>query len=276
MTKEELFSLLKEMGVSPKRSLGQNFLVGDHVVERILAQTSQWLKQESITWGLEIGPGLGALTRQLLEIVPQFSVIELDRCFSEYWRQQGLRVFEGDALKLDWNPICSNEGHGILVSNLPYQISSSLVIERSVHPMGFKAMVLMFQKEVAQKIMAERGAKDYGILSVIAQSFWSIHRVTDAARGDFYPPPNVSSRVLGFLHLDDVQLNEREIYLQFVKAAFSHRRKLMVKNMQPFLQKHGLNSEKFCDILGELGYTQMCRAQEITVEDYRRIFARIF
>ena len=101
-----------------------------------------------------------------------------------------------DALKFSWSdlesvPTC-------LVSNLPYQISSSLVIEVSTVADSVEEMILMFQKEVAQKIKSQPGDKDYGILSVIAQSFWDVEKICDAAPACFYPAPKVASRVLDF------------------------------------------------------------------------------
>ncbi len=261
---------MEQMGVSPKRSLGQNFLINDHVIEKIICRVEKFKKENKIDWMLEIGPGLGALTRRLRILDGNMSLLELDREFAQYWRQEGLDVLEGDALQVNWQPVCG-QGQGILVSNLPYQISSSLVVERSIDPLNIMSMVLMFQKEVAQKIIQPCGSSEYGFLSVIAQSFWSIEKVIDAGRGAFYPSPNVASRVLSFL-ARDVGITDRKRYLEFVKSAFSHRRKLVMKNIRPFLQKYNLSQEKFVENLQELGYNVNSRAQEISIENYLEIF----
>jgi 16S rRNA (adenine1518-N6/adenine1519-N6)-dimethyltransferase len=142
-------------------------------------------------------------------------------------------VVEGDALQLNWKTLELPEGT-LFVSNLPYQISSSLVVERSLEPAGVTRMVLMFQKEVAQRITAQAGTKEYGLLTVIAQTFWETSKVCDASPGDFFPPPNVASRVLQFRRrtIDWQGIGNAQRFLSFAKAAYSHRRKLLSRNLQ--------------------------------------------
>src|SRR5690606_35924679 len=137
----------QELGILAKRSLGQNFLVSDVVIERIISQVREFQPENLI----EVGPGPGALTYFLRQMNAPLTLIELDHVIAEYWRKQGMEVLEEDALRLDWKKFY----HGtktVFVSNLPYQISSSIVIERSMENIGVEHMVLMFQKEVAQRI----------------------------------------------------------------------------------------------------------------------------
>lgn len=228
--RERILERLREWGADgPKRSLGQNFLVADHVVEKILFAA----RSEPYSAIVEVGPGLGALTEDLLTLEKPLTLIELDRRFSVAWRaREGVRVFEADALKLDWREL-DLPARSLFVSNLPYQISSSLVIERSLSPAGVTRMILMFQKEVAQRIAAQAGTKEYGLLTVMAQAFWETQTVCDAGPRDFFPPPNVSSRVLQFRERkDSMPMEAREGFLKFVKAAFSHRRKLLFRNLE--------------------------------------------
>ena len=190
-TRERLHQVLQALGASAKKSLGQNFLVSDIVISKIITQV-QNQKPQAV---FEIGPGAGALTDYLIQICEEkkatFQVIELDRAFADYWRQRGLQVFEEDALQFDWSKAVQTP-RTILVSNLPYQISSSLVIELSVQDIAFDFMTLMFQKEVAQRIRAQARSADYGLLSVIAQNFWTIQLVSEAGPKDFDPPPRVA------------------------------------------------------------------------------------
>ncbi len=233
--REQILQRLQEMGAEPKRSLGQNFLVADHVIEKIVAAA----RLSPCSQLIEIGPGLGALTEDLLKTDKPFRVVELDRKFVEYWRERGLTVIEGDALALDWTQF-QLPARSLLVSNLPYQISSSMVIERSVEPAGLSKMILMFQKEVAQRLVAKARTKDYGLLSVIAQTFWSLRVLLEAGPQDFYPPPKVASRVVVFDSLEGIghaadpllaSAGERKKFLRLVKAAFAHRRKLLSRNL---------------------------------------------
>jgi 16S rRNA (adenine1518-N6/adenine1519-N6)-dimethyltransferase len=222
----EIIEKLKAMGAEPKRSLGQNFLVSSHVIDKIVTAVQAGDPVALV----EVGPGLGALTEGLSQLNKPLLLLELDRRFAGHWRSRGFKVIEGDALALDWGTLGLVPGT-TLVSNLPYQISSSLVIERSIAPYGVSRMILMFQKEVAQRLMARARTKDYGLLSVIAQTFWDIRLLLEAGPSDFYPPPNVASRVLVFSEARPEGMKDPGEFLRFCKAAFAQRRKLMVKNL---------------------------------------------
>lgn len=270
--RERLLEKLKELQTGPKRSLGQNFLIADGVIERILERAAK----PGFSELLEIGPGLGALTEGLIEISARLAgsrlrVIELDRAFADDWRARGVEVIEGDALQIDWAELALKPG-ARLVSNLPYQISSSLVIDRSVWPFGVTSMVLMFQKEVARRITAQARSEDYGLLSVIAQIGWTVNVVSEAGPGDFYPPPRVASRVLGFERRADAP-DEAEFaaFLKFAKAAYSHRRKLMVKNLEPLVG----NRERLESLLVEHGHSIQARVEELSPEQLLAYFRSV-
>jgi 16S rRNA (adenine1518-N6/adenine1519-N6)-dimethyltransferase len=268
--RERILARLEEVGSSgPKRSLGQNFLVSDQVIERILFA----VRSEPFTDLIEVGPGLGALTEDLLapEILRdgrRFVAIELDREFAGYWRGRGIEVIEADALKQDWREIGLREG-SLFVSNLPYQISSSLVIERSLEPAGITRMILMFQKEVAQRLRASHATKEYGLLTVIAQTFWEITTVCEAGPRDFFPPPNVASRVLGFRRIKRAEVDKPEAFLAFVKAAFSHRRKLLIKNLGVY------GVDIVADALAAKGLKSTARAEELDPETFVRLYLAV-
>jgi 16S rRNA (adenine1518-N6/adenine1519-N6)-dimethyltransferase len=243
---ERLDKRMNELQVFAKKSLGQNFLVSDSVIQKILAAVAD----ESPEKVIEIGPGCGALTDLLIGKYPELTLIELDRELAAFWRQQNQNVIEGDALRLDWG---FAQGQ-LLVSNLPYQISSSLVIERSMDEKPLSAMILMFQKEVAQRIRAQQQTEHYGMLSVIAQEFWGIETVCDAGPREFRPAPKVSSRVLKFKPRKSNIDNPKQ-YLSFVKACFQQRRRVLSTNLaalsdafdqsqfQPWLEKNKKNEK---------------------------------
>jgi 16S rRNA (adenine1518-N6/adenine1519-N6)-dimethyltransferase len=219
---ERLEKRMNEIKVFAKKSLGQNFLVSDNVINKIIAAVNE----ESPSKIIEVGPGCGALTDILLEKYSHLTLIELDRDLAKFWQEQGQNVIEGDALRIDW----SFAGGQLLVSNLPYQISSSLVIERSLDEKPLSAMILMFQREVAQRIRAQQQTEHYGMLSVIAQEFWKIETVCDAGPREFKPAPKVSSRVLKFKpSKSDIQ--NRNQYLSFIKSCFQQRRRVLSTNL---------------------------------------------
>lgn len=262
MGPSELRQRLVEMGIEPKRSLGQNFLTNQHVIEKIIQATKNHLHEQLI----EIGPGPGSLTDHLKTLTKNFKVIELDRKISEYWRQQ-LTVLEEDALKANWQELT---GHTptTLVSNLPYQISSSLVVELSTTDQSVEDMVLMFQKEVAERIVAAPNQKTYGLLSVVAQLAWNIEKVADAGPGSFFPPPKVASRVLSF-HKKPQSLDQD--FLNFVKACFQQRRKQVLKVLLKQKQNTVLDEHIF-DWLELKGYGKTLRAENITADDYVELY----
>ncbi len=276
-----MLSRLQELGSDPKRSLGQNFLISDQVIQRILMAVEK-TKCDSL---VEVGPGLGALTDGLFALGLPLTLIELDQKFASYWRNRAVsenkivRIHEVDALKLDWDEL-QLSGKVTFVSNLPYQISSSIVIDRSVLPAGISAMVLMFQKEVAQRIMAKPHSKDYGMLTVIAQCFWKIETVTDAGPKDFFPPPNVASRVLKFeaKEIKTIAPNERESFLSFVKAAFAQRRKLMIKNLSAGGKISGTTAESHATLeraMTAMNLSLQARAEELSPEQFIDLFRRV-
>lgn len=219
---ERLEKRMSELQIFAKKSLGQNFLVADHVIQKIIEATAELPTPKLV----EIGPGCGALTDLLREKYSDLILVELDRTLIEFWKSQNMNVVAGDALQIDWAFAKSRA----LVSNLPYQISSSIVIERSLEEDGLVGMVLMFQKEVAQRIRAFCQTEHYGMLSVIAQEFWTIETVCDAGPRDFKPPPKVASRVLKFLPRK-TNVADRTQYLHFVKACFQQRRRVLSTNL---------------------------------------------
>ena len=265
--KDLVIKKLHQMGISPKRSLGQNFLVGRSVIDRIVAN----VKSHNPTSIVEVGPGLGALTEPMMELGVPLMVLELDRTFAELWREKGLEVREGDALRVNWESLGLK--NATLVSNLPYQISSSLVVERSIHPSGVENMVLMFQKEVAQRLVARPQTKDYGLLTVIAQLCWKIQKVLEAGPNEFYPPPNVASRVLSFQRRAEIQ-GDLSKFLTLVKTGFAQRRKLLLSNLKPLYGPTGTSKDQWEIQLISLGYKPGVRAEEVSVAHWWALYKK--
>jgi 16S rRNA (adenine1518-N6/adenine1519-N6)-dimethyltransferase len=262
-TLSDLKKRLEDLGVNPKKALGQNFLVNDTTCKNIVQRVRD-LKPQKI---VEVGPGLGALTLYLKELDQNLTLIELDSIFCEYWRGQSLEVIEADALKISWIDLKLPEGT-VLVSNLPYQISSSIVIDRTFDSPEITGMVLMFQKEVAQRMQAAPKTKDFGLLSAVAQSFWDVKFVLEAGPKDFWPPPQIASRVLMFTRKPEVQLGRR--YLSFLKAGFAQRRKLLSKNLGALYEKPKIEAAFLA-----LNLPPMSRAEELSVKQFQDLFQKL-
>lgn len=267
-SRARLEQALQDLGIAAKRSLGQNFLVSDVVIERIIHQVKEFAPQALV----EVGPGPGALTYFLKQMNVPLTLIELDSVIAEYWRRQGHTVLEEDALRLNWQPLMQVP-QTVFVSNLPYQISSSIVIERSLDDQGVEHMVLMFQKEVAQRIRAAAKSEHYGLLSVIAQTFWKTAVVTEAGPRDFQPPPRVASRVLSFSRVAS-PVSQRKAFLTFVKTAFAQRRKLLKSNLSGLLKQKQLTEPQLVEWLTALGFKETARAEELSPAQFVELYKK--
>lgn len=268
--KEQMQQRLAELGRDPKRSLGQNFLIGDHVVVAMIQEVDR-LKPELI---IEIGPGLGALTDRLRERQYRTILIELDKAIATYWAQKGENVIVADALQLDWQHEMMEKVKSVtphfekvfLLSNLPYQISSRLVIDLSTSAPWLPRMELMFQREVADRLRAAPRTEDYSFLSVVAQTHWAMERVVDASEEDFFPRPNVTSRVMSFLRRPESK-NWDADFTAFVKQAFSQRRK--------FLTKAFSDKKRVTEALVNIGFNERTRAEEMGPSDLQSLYREV-
>lgn len=258
---ERLQKRMEELRIFAKKSLGQNFLISDGVINKILAAVDEE-KPELL---IEIGPGCGALTDLLTEKYKNLTLIELDRSLAEFWRSHNFTVIEADALQMDWNFSAEH----VLVSNLPYQISSSLVIDRSLDEVPLKAMILMFQKEVAQRIRSLQQTEHYGMLSVIAQEFWVIETVCDAGSREFKPAPKVSSRVLKFIPKKS-NITDKKSYLRFVKTCFQQRRRVLSTNISSLDSK--FDKTKLNEWLSLNQKNEKIRAEELSPVEINSLY----
>ncbi len=278
----------------PKRSLGQNFLISDTVIDKIIFA----VKAEPFTEIIEVGPGLGALTEDLIDVAREhgtrLTLVELDRTFAAEWTSKAnqfnaqesgagsasipgdtagtMRVIEDDALQLDWTTLALKP-KTLFVSNLPYQISSSIAIERSIEPAGVSRMILMFQKEVAQRIGARAKTEEYGLLTVLIQAFWETSTVVDAGPKDFHPAPNVASRVVVFRRRKEPDLGlkgSRDGFLKFAKAGFAHRRKLLAKNLGAVLPEE--TKDKLPELFEKMKLLPTARAEELTPTQFLELY----
>lgn len=215
------------MNHRPKKRFGQNFLKDRNVVERALAAAE--LQADDRV--LEIGPGLGVLTERMLPAVREVQVMEVDRDLVQRLQQRdapNLTVCEGDALRLPWERILTAPPYK-LVANLPYNISSQILFKILDHRHLFSRLVLMFQKEVGDRLCASVGTKEYGILSVLCQLWYDIRRVIIVPPGAFFPSPKVHSVVLAFDPLPGPRapVEDEILFRRVVKGAFSQRRKTL-------------------------------------------------
>ena len=215
-----------------KKRFGQHFLHDQGVIDKIMTAAALDGSQRVV----EIGPGLGVLTDRLLPLAAQVEVMEIDRDLIERLNQRsdpGLIVHGGDVLKLPWGELF-NQPPYVMVANLPYNISSQVVFRILEYRHLFERLVLMFQREVGERLLAAPGSKDYGILSVLCQLWFDLRNVTLVRPGAFNPPPKVDSIVLHFQRRVTPRVDpvDEGLFRKVVKGAFTQRRKTLRNSLQ--------------------------------------------
>lgn len=267
-SRAELATFLQTRRLSALKGLGQHFLVSETAVAAIVRAMGT---PASV---LEVGPGPGILTRPLTYVTPHVHVIELDDRMIEAIRDSlpGVLVHPGDALRLDLTPILSAmpSPRG-LVSNLPYYITGPLLNLFARNRNAFDVMVLMMQREVADRIRADHRHPDRGSLSVWLQAQYDISLVAQVPAGAFLPPPKVDSTVLRFVPrpVSDTEVAELDFAL---RIGFAQRRKTLANNLVAGLRT---DRDHALSWLTELGLLPTVRPQELTVDAWRRLASTI-
>lgn len=252
-----------------KKSLGQNFLLDMNITEKIIRKSLnlQGLASFEKQCVYEIGPGPGGLTRAILEANPEkLTVIEMDTRCIEIMREiqsvvgKQLEIVEGDAMKFDFlRDKCDLPKH--IVSNLPYNISVPLLIGWLKNMSKYKSLTLMFQKEVAERITASIGNKNYGRISVLAQLVCKIDKLFDLNPNCFVPAPKIWSSVLLFRPLENGLSSDILAKVEKItELSFGQRRKMIRQSLKTLN-----NLELICD---EIGIETTMRAENITPEQY--------
>jgi 16S rRNA (adenine1518-N6/adenine1519-N6)-dimethyltransferase len=245
-----------------RKRFGQNFLQDSGVIYSIIAAINPSENMHVI----EIGPGLGALTRPLLNNLDHLDLLEIDRDLVAYWNQenlQGLNVIEGDALKFDFlewaNARPANSGLCKVVGNLPYNISSPLLFHLVSAAHAIDEQVFMLQAEVVERMVSKAGGSEFSRLSVMLQARYDMEQVLEVPPEAFEPQPKVNSAVVRMIPRRDFNLSDAQWHTleKVVAAAFSQRRKMLRTNLSAFADRLSLSESEL-----------KARAQDIPVERY--------
>jgi 16S rRNA (adenine1518-N6/adenine1519-N6)-dimethyltransferase len=263
-----LREVIERHGLAPKKSLGQNFLFDLNLTRRI-ARAAQPFAGYTI---VEIGPGPGGLTRALLlEGAEKIVAVERDeRALTALAEVQTafpgrVAVISGDALAVDWPSLV--QGPAKIVANLPYNIGTPLLtgwLTSATWPPWFTSLTLMFQKEVAERIVAKPGSEHFGRLSVLCQWRCSTHKLFDVNRSAFTPPPKVTSSIVQLLPVIPAVACDVRALERLTAAAFGQRRKMLRASLrsvferpEAILEKHGIDPTR--------------RAEELQINDFARL-----
>ncbi|MDX1942476.1 MAG: 16S rRNA (adenine(1518)-N(6)/adenine(1519)-N(6))-dimethyltransferase RsmA [Saprospiraceae bacterium] len=247
-----------------KKSYGQHFLTNESMAERIA--DSFTLAHERV---LEVGPGKGMLTKYLLAKDWQLKVVEADRdmvaYLQKFYPQLTENIIEGDFLKINAKEVFDNQTFG-LIGNFPYNISSQIVFKMVESRHLVSEMVGMFQREMAERIIAPHGGKDYGVISVLTQAYYEGELLFRVSKGNFNPPPKVESAVIRLQRKDNQTIGCDEIlFRQIVKTTFGQRRKMLRNTLKAFVSEPSILEESF--------FQQ--RPEQLSVEDFIALTQRL-
>ena len=245
-----------------KPKLGQNFLA-DPAAALAIVDALGDLTNETV---VEIGPGVGAITEILARRARRLIAVELDRALAAQLRAQfpGIEILEADILTVDLSALRKGEEKLRIVGNLPYYITSPILSHLFEHHATFETAVVMMQREVADRVAASPGSRDYGVLSATAQLYARIERVLDLPPSAFMPPPEVHSTVLRLtMRPRFVELGiEPEAFLAFLRQSFAQKRKTLAKN----LRAAGFDKTAIAQALEKSEISATARAEEIDLE----------
>jgi 16S rRNA (adenine1518-N6/adenine1519-N6)-dimethyltransferase len=257
---------LKRFGLRTQKKLGQHFLVDESVVSRIASA----LELGSGTPVLEIGPGIGTLTQALAMTGANVTAVELDRRFIGILdltlkAYPNVRVVQGDVLSLDI-PEIMGAGPFHIAGNLPYYITTPIIMKILEERVPTDRMVFMVQKEVADRMVSGPGTKDYGALSVAVQFFTEASKLFEVPASSFMPPPAVESAVIlcRLRKAPPVDVPSEKLFFRMVRAAFGQRRKTLANS----LRGCGFASEAVTEMLKGTGIDGTRRGETLFMEEF--------
>lgn len=212
------------------KSLGQNFLVDDQVLRDIV--TGAEVNKDDFI--IEIGPGVGTLTKELLKVAKKVCAIELDKDLipilnEELSEFKDFELVNKDALKVNFDEIIGEEKSVKLVANLPYYVTTPIIAKLLTEGYKFKSLTIMIQKEVAERINAKPSTKEYGALSLLVQYYCDTELVRTVSPSSFIPRPKVDSSVIKLNKLDSpkVKVDDEKLFFKIIRASFNMRRKTL-------------------------------------------------
>ena len=263
---EVVHYICKRFDIKMSKKLGQNFLIKRGIVEEIV-KAADLLEGEPV---LEIGPGIGTLTQGLAQSGANVTAIELDTRLLEVLdttlaQYSNVTIVHGDVLKLDVPSIMNNEPFKV-VANLPYYITTPIIMSLLESRLPIERLVVMVQKEVALRMVAKPGTKDYGALSVAVQYYTKPDIVLDVPPKSFLPAPAVTSSVIRCVLRDEppVDVVDEKLFFRVVKAGFAQRRKTFANTMKTT----GLSKDRIEELLTKANIDGQRRGETFTLQEF--------
>lgn len=279
--KQRTLRYLRILGIKPRKSLGQNFLICESAYDRILRAIKICHPKTVV----EIGPGLGFLAEKILQESWSsrgsltYVGVELDSRLCAFLKERfsGVKNFNflnEDFLRVD----LANYKDCILVGNIPYHLSGPILHKTARHAAQIKAVCLMLQTELAKRISAICGSKSFGRLSVLCQIFFKITKLANLSKNCFFPPPKVNSTILLFNPIDNSQDIDPNIVQKVTKICFAQKRKTLANNLKKFMHQSFSASEKLVPVIYEFFKQHNMldlRAEQVSVDIWKNLLSEL-
>ena len=271
---EETMFILNKYNISASKSLGQNFLINDEVIEKIVESAN--ISNEDLI--IEIGPGLGTLTKRLLEKAKKVIAIELDKRMISILQERfslydNFKLINDDILKVNLNEIIQNEKdikEVKIVANLPYYITTPIIMKLLEDKLTLKSITVMVQKEVAKRLTSNPGSKQAGAITYAVNYYCEPEEIVLVPNSSFIPEPEVESEVikLNLRNNPPVKIRSEEVFFKLIKASFMQRRKTLVNG----ITNSGLMSkEEIKTLLKKVNLPENVRGEVLTMQDFAKL-----
>lgn len=273
---QNTIEVLQKYNFNFQKKFGQNFLIDTTVLDRIIS-SAEITKEDCV---LEIGPGIGTMTQYLAESAREVVAVEIDKVLIPILEDtlsayDNVTVINDDILKVDINKIVreKNDGKPIkVVANLPYYITTPIIMGLFESHVPLKSITIMVQKEVADRMQVGPGTKDYGALSLAVQYYAKPQIVANVPPNCFIPRPNVGSAVIRLTRYDEppVQVNDESRMFALIRASFNQRRKTLVNGLTNASELH-VTKEQVLAALEEMGLPATVRGETFTLEQFAQL-----
>ncbi len=276
ITISQVKSVLHAKGLRLKKAFGQCLLLDPYQLEGITEACE--LTPEDVV--LEIGTGTGSLTEYLAREAGHVITFDVDKVIQSVARDllknySNIGYILGDVLEMDLMPFFNNfPGKSVkMAGNLPYYITTPLMMKFLEEKYPFERLVITIQKEVADRILSGPGTKEFGILTLSVGYYCKVERIREIPRNAFLPSPEVDSTVLRlFRHPEPpVSVPDEKVFFALIRASFQQRRKKLINSLESFSSSRGFNKAKMTEIMISAGISPDIRAEQLSLEDYARI-----
>ncbi|MFF2450315.1 16S rRNA (adenine(1518)-N(6)/adenine(1519)-N(6))-dimethyltransferase RsmA [Neobacillus sp. NPDC058068] len=276
-------AILEKYGFSFKKSLGQNFLIDTNILKKIVSFAD--LNENS--GAIEIGPGIGALTEQLARTSKKVVAFEIDQRLLPILKDTlspypNVNIIHKDVLEADVQAVFAEEFSGIedvmVVANLPYYVTTPIIMKLLEDKLPIRGIVCMLQKEVADRISARPGTKEYGSLSIAIQYYTEAETVMIVPKTVFVPQPNVDSAVIRLTKREKpaVTVKDEDFFFQITRSCFAQRRKTLLNNLTSQLPDGKQKKESILAALNVCGIEPSRRGETLSLEEFGRLSDELY